>query len=138
MNPLNSIPMKKLFLLMAVVAVLSGCKGDDETIENNDFNTFVSAGDFDSTGPVINRFLESLNSDLDDSAKMEKLKTWLKTQRCVSGADILCVSCIFTLPAQSELVIAFEVNGKTEKLVMDISMSNPLRFVGYHEMPEMN
>jgi len=141
MNPLNSIPMKKLFLLMAAVAMLSGCKSDDlgdDTIDNDDFNTHVSAGNISSTGTAINRFLESLNADLDDSAKMEKLRTWLEAHSSVAGADIHCVSCIYTLPAQSELIISFKVNGNIRTLVMDISMANPPVFRGYHEPPETN
>ena len=126
--------------LLVVIICLSSCVDDNDNNKikpnnnnNNDgFCQYVSEEKFELTGEFINDFLKNLDSKLDDYAKLEKLCDWLKTKDCVLDAEIRCVSCIETLPEQSELIITFATENGLKQLVMDISMSKPLVFVRYH------
>ena len=89
--------------------------------------------------PVINEFLADLPSNseeqsfLNDGEKLQSLVEWLKSKSCVVDATVLCNSCIYTLPVQSEISISVKYNEKTEVVILDILMSNPLRAIRFHE-----
>lgn len=92
----------------------------------------IDEGDFDAVGVVINEYLQTLEKDKLD-ANLELLKEWLSCKSCVDDVQILCNSCIFTLPPQSELKIIFISNNIKMEKTMDILMDSPLSFVGFHE-----
>ena len=119
-----TIVMSFLFLLLV------GC---NKEVSKEEFCSYVNVGKIDETIPFINEFLSDLSSNLDDKQKLQALEVWLKSYPCIIDATILCVSCIYTLPAQSEMLISFEENGVVKEFTLDISMSNPLKAVRYHE-----
>ena len=45
---------------------------------------------------------------------------------------VLCNSCIYTLPPQSELSVDFISNGQPITMMLDILMDDPLKFRAYH------
>jgi hypothetical protein len=102
-------------------------------ISNEEFCPAVNMDNIYKTIPVINEFLETLPDDLNDTKKLQALTTWLKSHSCIIDATILCVSCIETLPEQSEIIVSFVEEGRTEKLILDVSMSSPLKATRYHE-----
>jgi hypothetical protein len=128
---------KKVFLpafFVATLFFLSSCKKENDPCSDGEtFCSFIKNSEFDGTSSIINNFLINTDKDLPDAQKLEDLKEWFKCKSCVSSVEILCNSCIYTLPAQSELRIHFIVNGQKKELTADISMSNPLRFLRYHE-----
>jgi hypothetical protein len=101
------------------------CSGDRE------FCSLVDKQDFDATGPTINDFLAGLKRNKPEE-NLEKLTAWLECKSCVDKAEILCYSCIYTLPAQSELSVDFISGGQTITMTLDIIMDEPLKFCAYH------
>ena len=100
--------------------------------EEGTFCSYLNVENIDKTIPFINDFLAGLPSSssfAEDEQNLQALTIWLKSKPCIIDASILCVSCIYTLPAQSEIAILFEENGKTVKVVFDILMSNPLKAI---------
>ena len=108
------------------------CKKDK--VSCSDDNTFCSLVDdqnFEATSQIIDDFLATLKKGTQDD-KLEKLKDWLECKSCVNKAEILCNSCIKTLPAQSELNVDFISNGQSITMTLDILMDDPLEFRSYH------
>ena len=99
---------------------------DDET-----FCELVEDQNFHSTGSLIDDFLVTLPKGNSDN-NLIKLKDWLESKSCVSKAEILCNSCIFTLPPQSELSVDFISNGQPITMTLDVLMDDPLEFRAYH------
>ena len=81
--------------------------------------------------PVMNDFLSGLPEHLDDTQKFQELSNWFKAHACAGSSSIvLCQSCILTTtPPMAE----FEVPIFGGRYILDISMTNPLKVVGYHE-----
>lgn len=114
--------------------MLTGCKKDNiKCSDDSEFCAFVSSEDYNQTGALTDKYLGGLENSLSDDEKLERLKEWLKCNNCVSNAEILCNSCIYTNPAISELKVWFMVNGQQMVKVLDIMMDDPLRFVTYHD-----
>jgi hypothetical protein len=98
------------------------------------FNNNSNGGNFGSElAPVLNAFLETIDDSLSDEQKIEQVVNWINSTNCGINAEILCVSCIYTNPPQSEITIHFlTTNGGSQSVVMDIVMSNPMRYGGLH------
>ncbi len=128
------LTMSKLILVCLSVTILLSCKGEEVLVACDDpeFCNFITAEAFDKAAPVINQYLASQKSSLSSDQKLDDLKSWLECKTCVSSAELICNSCIYTLPAQSEISVRFSVNGKDTVRIMDIEMSNPLKFVIFH------
>ena len=91
---------------------------------------YLNSENIDKTIPIINEFLVGLpssNSFSEDEQNLQALTKWLKSNSCVIDATILCVSCIYTLPAQSEISFSFKEGEVTKVVTLDISMSKPLK-----------
>ena len=91
---------------------------------------YLKSGFIDKTLPVINEFLAGLpssNSFSEDEQNLQALAKWLKSNSCVIDATILCVSCIKTLPLQSEISFSFKEGEVTKVVTLDISMTKPLK-----------
>ena len=118
-----------LFLALA----FTGCeKSGLKCADDPEFCALIGKEEYTKTGPIIDKYLSGLDKNLSAEDKLNLLSDWLTCKSCVSGAEILCNSCIYTLPAQSELRIWFSVNGKTTEKTLDILMADPLRFSGFH------
>ena len=102
------------------------CYNDKDEDNTTAFCFYLNLENIDKTIPVINDYLESLESHLNDEQKLQALVTWLKSSPCVIDANILCISCIYTLPAISEISFSFQEEGATIEAVLDIVMTDPL------------
>ncbi len=98
-----------------------------------EFCTFIDASEFHETGVIIDKFLAGQKKSLSDDEKLEELRQWLECKSCVSSAEIICNSCIYTLKQQSELKVSFIVEGQEVIKVLDIIMDESLQYVRYHE-----
>ena len=124
--------MIKSILLFAIL--LSSCKKEAVECSNEkEFCAFVNAEEFDKTSASINKYLKSLNKRLSENEKLEIFRVWLECKSCVTKAEILCNSCVYTDPAQSELRITFLVKGQKIEKILDITMAEPLRFRNFHD-----
>jgi hypothetical protein len=118
--------------IMTATILLVSCKNENNTCTDEEvFCSFVNDQNFDGTGQLIDSFLGTLEKN--DTKALEKLKGWLDCKSCVLNTEILCNSCIFTFPAQSELRLRFNANGQTVELTLDILMTEKLKFIRYHE-----
>ena len=131
---------KEIFNLRKVVAIaiclasltmFSGCdKKEKQVTDNEKLCLYLNSGNIDRTIPIINRFLAGLpnsNRISEDEQNLQALVKWLKSCSCVINASILCVSCIETLPEQSEISFSFQEGEITKLVTLDISMSKPLK-----------
>lgn len=124
--------MRQIALCFLIIMMFSGCKKENIS-GNGEFCSAISIQDHDKTLSVINKYLATQNKNLSDEQKIDKLKKWLAAKSCILEVNIFCISCIYTLPAQSELRIRFMIDGRSAEQTLDISMSNPLKAVGFHE-----
>lgn len=120
-----------LFMLMFVI-LSTGCKKEKNNAVDTEFCAFISKKDYNGTAPLINDYLKGQSDGLTESQKLNQLKDWLNSKSCVAGVEILCTSCIYTLPAQSELKVTFIIEGKLAENTLDIIMEKPLRFGTFH------
>jgi hypothetical protein len=63
---------------------------------------------------------------VEDEQNLQTFAKWLKSSSCIIDATVICVSCIKTLPAQSEISFSFQERETTKVVTLDISMSKPL------------
>jgi hypothetical protein len=121
-----------LFLLLSCLSI-SSCKKDKETkADEAAFCAFVGDQNYEGTAPLIDAFLASLGNGSQDE-QLIKLKDWMEAMTCVDSARIACISCIETLPPQSELRVVFISGARDTSLTMDILMSEPMKFRTFHE-----
>lgn len=121
-----------IFILSAFF--LTNCTENDFECRNNrQFCNPIQSENLQESGPIIDKFLRELPRDLSSQEKLERLRDWFQCKSCVSHAEIFCNSCIYTLPPISELKITFIIAGQETEKILDIRMSEPLMFVGYHD-----
>ena len=123
-------PFTILLLLLSFFAI-SSCKKDKTNPEDN-FCTLVESQNYEGTGPLVDAFLAGLDNTTQDE-QLNQLKNWMAAKSCVDSVGIMCISCIETLPPQSELRVVFISAGRDTSLTMDILMSEPLKFRTFHE-----
>jgi hypothetical protein len=107
------------------------CKKDGAICSGNKkFCTYIEQEDYQNAGSIIDKYLNKQKKSLSDSEKLKHLRDWLNCKSCVSNAEVFCNSCIYTLPAQSELNVTFLVKGKQvdKALIIIIVMDEPLKF----------
>ena len=129
-------------LVMAVVA--SGCnRKNPDNPDNPDgpddpdtFCTFVSVESMDKTIPFVDVFLSGLSDDLVDEQKLQAVAAWFKSQPCIIDAAVFCVSCAEANPSVSEISFSFDENGETKEMILELSMTNPMKVSGYREYEE--
>jgi hypothetical protein len=127
----------KPILITAIIILTSltlwSCKKDKLTCsDESEFCSLIDKQDFDATGPIIDDYLAGLKKNTPNE-NLEKLADWLECKSCVDNADVICNSCIYTLPAQSELRVDFNSSGQKITKTLDILMSDPLEYRGYHD-----
>ena len=125
-NLLKAIILSTLLLTSCGKEGLT-CSGDSE------FCSFIDKEDFTGTSSVINKWLAKQKTNLSENEKLEQLRDWLECKSCVSEAKIDCNSCIYTLPPQSELKIAFMIKGQKVEKCLDVIMDTPLKVRGFHD-----
>ena len=137
--------MKKLNLIGAILLLLVGFVGCDkekgQVTDSEKLCLYLNSENIDKTIPVINNYLADLpssNSFSEDEQNLLALTEWLKSSSCIIYATILCVSCIETLPEQSEVSFSFQEGEITKVVILDISMSNPLKAIRICNMQEVS
>jgi hypothetical protein len=130
--------MAKTRLLLSTIIFLaitiSSCKKEDIKCSNDkEFCDFIDKEQYNETGSIIDTYLNGQKKNLNESEKLEQLRTWLNCKSCVTKTELLCNSCIYTNPPQSEIKVWFTVNGQEVVKVLDIIMDEPLRFRTFHD-----
>ena len=125
MKQLNLIGLV-LFLLVGLV----GCDKEGQVTDNEKLCSYLNIENINKAIPIIDDYLASLpssNSFAEDEKNVQALAEWLKSSSCVIDATVLCVSCIYTLPTQSEISFSFKEGEVTKVVTLDIVMSTPLK-----------
>jgi hypothetical protein len=120
-------------ILFWVIAI-SSCKKDDiKCTDDKEFCDFIDKEEYNNIGSLIDKYLVGQRPDINEGEKLEQLLVWLNCKSCVSRSELLCNSCIYTNPPQSEIKVWFTVNGKEVIKVLDVTMDEPLRFSNFHD-----
>ncbi len=125
--------MKQLSVIGLVLLMLTafiGCNKDDQLIDSDKLCPHLNIENIKKIIPIINDYLASLpssNSSSEDEQNIQALTKWLKSSSCIIDAQIICVSCIYTLPTQSEVSFTFKEGEATYEVTLDIIMTEPLR-----------
>jgi len=125
--------MKQLNLIGLVLLLLVGLVGCDkkgQVTDSEKLCLYLNIENINKAIPIINDYLAGLpssNSFAEDEQNLQALTKWLKSSPCIIDATILCVSCIYTLPAQSEISFSFKEGEVTKVVTLDILMSSPLK-----------
>jgi hypothetical protein len=132
--------MKKA-VFFAILIIITSCKKD--TIEHPDCE-LLKTGLAELNENIVKNEIEKLTADLhphpdpeDVIGQMQNLRTLAdRLGSYCSGLTIsvLCYGCIYTFPAMSEILVEFEYEGTTKKVVIDIITSDKdiLRYGGVH------
>jgi flagellin-specific chaperone FliS len=119
-----------LFLLLGLV----GCDNEasQEEISSEKLCLYLDSEDMSKAMSIINEFLAGLPNNkgqgfAEDERNLHRFAEWLKSSTCIIDAKVLCISCIYTLPAISEVEFSFRENGVVKNVVLDIVMSYPLQ-----------
>ena len=125
--------MRQLNLIVSVLLLLAGfvgCDKEGQVTDSEKLCSYLNIENINKTTPIINDYLAGLpssNSFEEDEQNLQVLTKWLKSCPCIIDTTILCVSCIKTLPAQSEISFSFKEGDVTKVVTLDILMSTPLK-----------
>ncbi|HQN57977.1 MAG TPA: hypothetical protein PLR24_12115 [Saprospiraceae bacterium] len=126
-------PLSFVIVIILLGALAGGCNKERVLCaDDGEFCRSITNHREEKSLSIINGYLNKQNKNLDDGVKLCLLKDWLECKSCIEGAEILCNSCIYTLPAQSELSLRLNTSGPDSVVVLDIIMSNPLQAVRFH------
>ena len=114
-------------LILLLLTGLVGCDKEGQATDSEKLCLYLNIENINKTVPIINDYLATQKSNLSDEQKLQELTEWLKSCSCIDDATILCMSCIYTLPAQSEISFSFKEVDVTKIVTLDILMSNPLK-----------
>lgn len=130
-------------LLYLTFIAFSSCREEESKVDcpvDEAFCALVYEKDFNSTGPLIDAFLESM-SGANRGEGMEKLKSWLECKSCVAGVvkfensnDIIKVN-----PPLTEMYVVFMIDNKVVEMYLDLivyldpTADPPLKFKTFHD-----
>ncbi|MDR0333180.1 MAG: hypothetical protein LBI15_06905 [Dysgonamonadaceae bacterium] len=128
--------MKKTNIIVITLCLLLGLVGCDneanQEISSEKLCLYLDSEDMSKAMSVINEFLAGLPNNkgqgfAEDERNLHRFAEWLKSSTCIIDAKVLCIGCIYTLPAISEVEFSFRENGVVKNVVLDIVMSYPLQ-----------
>ena len=131
--------MKNKTGLLSVIMILTSlilwsCEEDNEmNSAQAEFCMLIDNQGYDATGSLIDDYLAGLERN-NSEVNLERLVDWLESISCVNNAEIICNSCLYSLPPQSRIQVGFNSNGRKITKILNISMSDPLDYRGYHEI----
>ena len=129
--------LKIAAIMLVLAAATAGCNknANDKTDDEKKFCSYVNEENIDKTIPVVNEFLSEISVEPDWMQQLQELATWLKSYPCIVDATVLggVGSCGMSGTLMSEILVSFDENGITKKLLLDVSESQPFKAIGYHE-----
>jgi hypothetical protein len=139
----NTVMYKRLFtIIVLTVLVTSGCRrtGDDPQsarVSSANCERLKKAminHDVDEARIAITEYIAALSTDVFSGATIDELIRLIEKNCIAIDADLVCVSCIDTLPAQSEITLRLTSAGTTMVKIIDLSYTpaNKIRFVSMH------
>ena len=127
---MNKKKIKLTGVILLFLFGLTGCgKEKSQGADSEKLCAYFNSENMDKTIPIINEFLAGLpsgDSFSKDEQNLQALTKWLKSSSCVIDATILCIGCIYTLPAISEISFTFKEKNVIQKVILDIRHTNPM------------
>lgn len=132
--------MKKLLTLLLFIGILSCEKQEIESIDCENFIYGLSTLNENIVKTEIEKLTVDLNPHPTDedllghSGNLETLIDRLNSGCEEYTASLLCYACIYTYPAQSEILIEFFAGSNKQTVTIDIHTpeNDILRFAGIH------
>ena len=128
--------MRNLFLLLVMGLLFASCQKETPLVKLNtceDLKQGIISDSFLLVKSAINNYIDRLPSNLHTQEDLTRLTEYIS--KYCTGAVVFCYGCIYTYPAQSEIVISVDSAGTTKKRVIDI-IGHPyekMRFRNMHE-----
>jgi hypothetical protein len=126
-----------LVFFMVIIFFMTTCDKDGpvEDIpvipEDTTFCGYIHAEKFDSTYRFLNQILSKIPFDEDSMKKFEKR---LIEENCVVEVEWICNSCLFSLPAQSEVLVRIKTNQGFIRVVIRVVMMEPMKSNGMYKL----
>lgn len=126
-----------LVFFMVIIFFMTTCDKDGpvEDIpvipEDTTFCGYIHAEKFDSTYRFLNQILSKIPFDEDSMKKFEKR---LIEENCVVEVEWICNSCLFSLPAQSEVLVRIKTNQGFIRVVNRVVMMEPMKSNGMYKL----
>ncbi len=128
--------MKNLIIILGGMLITFTACNKRNTSEascySSSFETHIQNGTFDQIPAAMQSIVAAIDTNQSDSVQIATIVDWLNCQPAVIAVEKICVSCIETLPTQSEIRFKVQHNGQDTNLVLDILMSKPLRAQHIH------
>jgi hypothetical protein len=122
-------------LLLILPLLFISCKKEHADNNCKRLKDGIVANQADNVKAAVNTAISQLQSKDHTAENLSALATLLTT-KCGATAEVLCFSCIYTNPSQSEISVTFHSGGTTYTKVIDItnSVSNKMVFWNMHEL----
>jgi len=132
--------MRKSIFLLIIAVTTAGCNKQpnnvyDENAAKEKFCSYLNEENIDQTIPIVNEYLSRLEPDLDDEQQLQELVEWLQSCPCI--IDVWRLNGVPPLPIY-QITFSFDESRITKNFIMDISMSHPLKTIGYHLRKDEN
>jgi hypothetical protein len=135
--------MNKLLLITALTILTLApvsCEKDQSTDECRILKDALLVLDSDAVGAEISKLADNLQPlpvNESDPVHLKNLETLIDGINSCNGlqAELLCYSCIYTLPPESEIVVMVDSAGTDVRRVLDIRtpQNDILSFAGIHK-----
>ena len=128
--------MRNLFLLLVMGLLFASCQKETPLAKLNTCEDLKQGIVLDSlllVKSAINNYIDRLPSNLHTQENLTKLTAYISAH--CTGAVVFCYGCIYTYPAQSEIIISVDSAGTTKRKVIDI-IGHPyekMRFGNFHD-----
>ncbi len=131
--------LQNIFVFAGIIALLmTTCRKNiqydlilPDILEDTTFCGYIQAEKFDSTYRFLNQILSKIPFDEDSMKKFEKR---LIEENCVVEVEWICNSCLFSLPAQSEVLVRIKTNQGFIRVVIRVVMMEPMKSNGMYKL----
>ena len=126
---------KGLLLTITISVILSlGCKKDFSDRQCQQLKDEMIADNKQEVIKLLTEKINQLPSKIYTEENLNKLATAISDE-CTITTQVLCFSCIQTLPEQSEIRLSFTQAGTTTAKTIDVSYTpnNEIKIVSMHD-----
>lgn len=119
-------------ILFTIFLTSFACKNEEiHLVEDEKFCEYVDEQNFDGLKTHINNYLKKQKTN--DEEALDKFKSWLNSKSCVENAEIICDSCMESLPPKTIMGVVFKSNDQLIEMNMHVRMGKNLEVVSIHE-----
>jgi hypothetical protein len=130
----NMLNKRLLLTIIISVTISLSCKKDLSDRQCQQLKNEMIADNKQEVIKLLTEKINQLPSKIYTEENLNKLATAISDE-CAITTQILCFSCIYTLPEQSEIRLSFTHAGTTTKKTIDVSYTpnNQIKIVSMHD-----